>query len=254
MLRLSEVFMRSYLAFGFTVLFGQAVFSQVLSIRADEWCPYNCDPSGKEKGYVIEILESMASKHQLKLDYQIMPWSRSLNEARSGKVDMVIGAVDGDREGLIFSEPIGRDSECVFAIKGSPIKSIEDLNQFSSIGTVIDYVYSEEVMTWITANPQKIQPVGGDNPLESNFKKVLGGRISALLENQAVGNHYLNLNPDFNKIKSIGCLAGSLMYVAFSKSKPDSQKYVNLLNKTLIEMKKTGEFKKLLQKYNVPTF
>lgn len=235
-------------------LFAQADKNNLIRIRADEWCPYNCSKDRKEPGYVLEIFEYMAKKFQYKIDYEVMPWSRSLSDARDGKIESVIGAIDGDKDGLIFTEAIGNDTDCIYGLSGKPVKSVEDLHQFDSIGTVIDYVYQQDMMNWMTKNSSKIQSVAGTNPLSSNIKKVLAGRISAFIENQAVADYYLKENSEYSKIKNIGCLTGDLVYVGFSKKNPLAPTMVKHFNLTLFELRKTGKLKKILDKYNAPIF
>ena len=66
------------------------------SIRADSWCPYNCEPSDNHSGYMIEIIELAAKSAGHKVDYKIVPWSRALVDVRLGQINGVVGASDGD--------------------------------------------------------------------------------------------------------------------------------------------------------------
>ena len=76
----------------FTALFlvplsilNRPAFSDTISMRADVWCPYNCDPSSKDLGLAIEIAEYAFAKKGHKIDYQIFPWPRTVITGVSSK-------------------------------------------------------------------------------------------------------------------------------------------------------------------------
>jgi polar amino acid transport system substrate-binding protein len=52
--------------------------ADTISIRADLWCPFNCDPSGAKPGYMIEIAKAVFEPLGHKIDYQTLNWARAI--------------------------------------------------------------------------------------------------------------------------------------------------------------------------------
>ena len=67
----------------FLVMFGSNVWADVITLRADEWCPYNCQPKSQNPGFIIEIAETVFKKAGHTIDYQVMPWARPRSETGS---------------------------------------------------------------------------------------------------------------------------------------------------------------------------
>jgi len=45
-----------------------------VSLRADFWCPFNCEPDAARPGFMVEIAPyALGSKYGHTVDYQIMP-------------------------------------------------------------------------------------------------------------------------------------------------------------------------------------
>ena len=166
--------------------------ADVITIRADEWCPFNCDP-GERPGYGIEIFTEAMKSAGHTVDYKVEPWTRALEKAKEGKYNAVIGANIGEiAEYQLKSgkEPIGLSMDCVFARADSQVKFTKpsDLDQFKRIGVINDYDYSEAVQKWINdpKNAARVDGVAGDEPVVLNIRKLEGGRIDAMIEDKSV--------------------------------------------------------------------
>ena len=227
-----------------------------ITIRADSWPPFNADPNDPLPGYGIEILKAIFEKQGYKIDYQLMPWTRALEEVKSGKYDGAIGAAVDDARDFVFpSEPIAVITNTFFAKKGSTwtyagLSSLEKIK----LGTIESYPYTPEIDEYVNANKKsdKVQAVSGDNAVVTNIKKLQAGRIDVVLECPQVMNWTL---------KTMGIAEGDVVpvgkveqsdqiFVAFSPAKPESKKYAEMLSDGIKQLRASGELKKILDKYN----
>jgi polar amino acid transport system substrate-binding protein len=230
--------------------------ADVITLRADQWMPYNGDPNSAMPGYLIEIAKSAFEKAGHKMDYQIMNWERTVAWTRTGDIDCAVGATRDDDASLVFPQySMGSNVTSIFVKKGNPWRftNIEDLKKIN-LGVIGAYGYGEPLDSYIKdpANAHFVQDVKGDNALEQNIRKLLSGRIDALVEAPPVIAYKLanlNMKDALEDAGTPNTLAD--LYIACSPKKPNSAAYVKLLEDELQRMRATGELKTLLDKYNV---
>ena len=227
-----------------------------ITVRADSWPPFNADPKDPLPGYGIEILKAVFEKQGYKIDYQLMPWTRTLEEVKAGKFDGAIGAANGDAPDFVFPlEPIGEVSSVFYGKKGTTWRydgkaSLEKI----SLGVVDGYPFTPEIDEYIAANKKsdKVQADSGDNAIITNIKKLQAGRVDAVLESPQVMNWMLKVaGVAEGEIVPVGKTdLSDKIYVAFSPAKPDSKKYADILSEGIKQLRASGELKKILDKYN----
>jgi len=81
-----------------------AADADVVTLRADEWCPYNCAPGSHQPGFAIEIAQRAFEPIGATVDYQTMTWSRALVEVRRGVYDGAVAATKFEAPRLFFGE------------------------------------------------------------------------------------------------------------------------------------------------------
>ena len=62
-----------------------------LTLAADNWCPFNCQPNSTYPGYMIEIAQQVFAEYNININYQVIPWSRALRLCRAGIISAVVG-------------------------------------------------------------------------------------------------------------------------------------------------------------------
>jgi ABC-type amino acid transport substrate-binding protein len=88
------------------LLSSASALADTISIRADEWLPYNGPQSKKPAGYMIEAAEKIAAANGHTIKYATMPWDDAVAAVRRGAHDCVVGALKADAEGFAFpAEP-----------------------------------------------------------------------------------------------------------------------------------------------------
>ncbi len=239
------------------------VYADTITIKSDEWCPFNCKPGSAQPGYMIEIAKTIFRKAGHTVSYSINPWIRSIYLARKGKISAIVGATKGEVADFTFpEEEFGISMTYFFVKKGNPwrYKGVASLKNLK-IGIQVDYEYGERLDEYFHKhiNLNKIHELRVENPLEVNIKKLAMGRIDTVPENKAVF---------INKAKQMGLLkkfveAGAdpikskkdyesiKVYLAFSPKNPKSKEYAKIISEGIKSMRASGELQKILNKYGL---
>ena len=78
------------------------VQAEEITIVADEWCPFNCEPNSKAPGFMIEIATEIFSKAGHSVNYSTMDWDEALTAVRKGEFKAIVGAANEDAPDSIF--------------------------------------------------------------------------------------------------------------------------------------------------------
>ncbi len=231
--------------------------ADVITVCADNWCPYNCDPGSDNPGYIIEIVKQVFEKSGHSIDYKIMPWTRAITVCRAGEINAIVGASRTDAPDFVFpSNTLGQSGYGMFVAKTtawtySGIASLKGV----SIGVIDDYTYNEELDAYIKENrkdPKKVQVASGVDAREINIKKLEGGRIDAFLESPSVMLYSLNKMGLSDKFKMAGMVGKpDDIYIAFSPANPKSKEYAKILSEGIASLRKSGALATLLSTYGL---
>jgi polar amino acid transport system substrate-binding protein len=247
-------FLLSFFALSSAPLLAQTT----LTVRADYWAPYNGNPGEKPPGYVVEMMEAIYAPLKVKIDYQLMPWTRAVDEAGKGKVQAVIGALKADAPQLTFpQEPCGKSSIGFYTLASDAwVFSGPDSLTGKTLGVIADYSYSEQLDAYIKqhrADTKKISFTTGDSALEQSIQMLRRGRIGVFVE---------DLNVFEAKRAKLGLkkedfrLAGqdnesSPIYVAFAPNLPETAKLVADWDAGVKRLRASGELAKILATYGL---
>lgn len=239
-----------------TALAAPVAQADTITLRADEWCPYNCAEGSDKPGYGVEIAKEILAKAGHTLDYKNMAWARALEECRKGGVVAVIGAARKDAPDFVFpNEPMAVVDNTFVVKKGNAWRyagsaSLEKVK----LGAVQGYSYDGDVGSYVEANAKdkaRIDMNGGDNALEQNLKKLVAGRIDATVDAKPVLAYKLAQLGLADKVEMAGSVDLSQTFVAFSPANPKSKEYAQLIDKGLAEMRASGRLKQILDRYGV---
>jgi len=230
--------------------------AEVMKVRADTWMPYNGDPKAKDNGYIIELLKEIFEP-EVKIDYNLLPWKRALKDCEEGSIDAVVGAYTVDVPGFVLpKECVDVSSDAFFKLKTHTwmYKDIKSLGS-EKMGYIINYATNEELIKYMDANQKsdKVQLVGGEDPLEQNLKKLLAGRITVVLDNYSVLKYRIHEMKADDKIVFAGKFLDEVdkIYVAFSPKRPTSKKYAEIFDRKFNELKASGRVNEIRKKYNL---
>jgi polar amino acid transport system substrate-binding protein len=229
--------------------------ADTITIAGDSWCPFNCETGSANPGYMVEIAQQVFGKAGHVVVYKIIPWARAKEESRAGQITGIIGAYKDDAPDFIFpanEQGVMANELFVLAESGWKYEGLTSLSS-ATLGIIADYSYYPDVDGYIEknkANPKLIQTASGDNALETNIKKLQGGRITAIIETPAVFWYTANRMGISSKLKSAGA-AGKAdpISIAFSPKLAKSKDYAALLATGMTDLRKSGELAKILKKY-----
>lgn len=236
-----------------------AVLPKTVTLVADVWCPFNCEPDSDKPGVIIEIAKRAFALHGITVDYKIVPWARAIEETRNGKYNGIVGAARGDAEDFVFPEtPQSKSVMTFFVRKDSPWRyngpqSLESI----SLGSIVDYSYGEEVDAYIErhkSDMRRIQQVSGDNALDMNIRKLVKGRIGATIDSDSVIAYHLAAAYLQNELVPAGSLDADddqNLHVAFSPKIPASKELAKILSDETKRMRQDGEYAEILKRYNL---
>lgn len=255
--------------FGLVVLayllisFPSAISADTITVKADAWCPFNCEPGSDSPGYMIEVARVIFQKAGHELVYENMPWSRSIDHARKGKIDAIPGASRGEVPDFVFpEEEFGASMTYFFVKKGSPWRftGVDSLAGIR-IGVQDDYEYGGGIDEYIEKNrdSMSVQVVKSDDPVTLNIKKLVKGNIDAYPEDKLVFQYNAKSMGILDQVEEAGMipvesmedLESTKIYLAFSPANPKSAQYAEILSAGIMAMRASGELQRILDKYGL---
>lgn len=233
------------------------VVAAVVSIRADPWYPFNGDPDSDRPGYMIEIARYALAKGGHQVDYQILPWRRSLDAAERGRIDCVVGVHPVSARSLLYTEEsYGRVEEAFFSRRDAPpwqYRNVGDLRD-KVVAVIGGYRYGDSIDPYVAemANTRSVYVANGEDALERNIRMLLAGRVDLVLEVPYVFNAKAKEMGVLQEVREAARLNESYdLYIACSPVRVTSDGYLRLLDAGIRELRRTGELRKILDKYGV---
>ena len=233
------------------------LYADTISVRADEWCPYNCAPGDKTPGFMLEIATAILEKAGHKIDYKIQPWNSAVEDCLAGKINAIIGASTSDSDQLIFGEEgQGFGGFCFFAKSDSDLTYDNFMSKIKlkKLAIIDGYGYGPKIDSYVKKNkenPNLIISTTGDNALKVNINKLMKSEVDLIVSDPNVAEYY-SINMGLKgKIKKIGCEEDNQLFLAFSPKNPKSKEYAKLMTDGVRQMRKDGSLKAILDKYNL---
>lgn len=246
-----------YIIWIFFLLFFNLHAADRLIIAGDNWCPYDCDDSNSQRGYVVELTQKIFEPHGIKVEYKTIPWARALRELEHGLIDGIIGASKIkerlDKGYLYPKETIGIAQSVFVAAKGDPWKYYD----ISSLETIIlgvqhDYIYGEPLDGYTQkhiGNPSLIQLMAGNNTFLRNLEKIKLGRIDVAIEDKAVALYTMKQAGFSGEFTIAGGLEADPIYLTFS---PHQNKNITtLFDQGIQKLRREKKLLKILEKYGL---
>ena len=238
------------------LVFSSLMLAQTLLFECDYWAPYNAEPNSDEPGFQVEIAQKIFEKAGFKFEYSLVPFTRALRNVQAGDAHGTFGLYESEANSnnlLLPKNHLGIGQTYFYVLTNNNwsydgISSLE--NQM--LGVIQDYEYDDgELDEFIekNKNTMKVQVMTGDKALENNIQKLLNNRITVTLEDEAVMSWKLKKMGLEGKIKKAGIFDDSYkIFVAFTPTRPE---LVDIFDKGVEELRKSGELKKIFDKYGI---
>ena len=227
----------------------------MITLRADEWCPYNCDPSSDRPGYMIEIATEIFEAAGHSVDYRILNWSRSLEETRRGRYSAVVGAIPEEVPDFVLSGVLGLSTDGLAVRAGTAI-DLSRPNPFNGLilAAISDYGYGEPPAAYISANaddPLKVQIIAGDDALERNLRKLMAGRVDIVVDDMYVLAQLLAERGIQQDVDIIVANQPNPVFIAFSPADPRAGEFAEILAEGTQRLRTSGRLDEILARYGL---
>ena len=220
-----------------------------MDIMTENYPPFNYkDKNGKVVGITTEIVQEILKEVQEEdTVIKLMPWARAYKYITNKPNKILFSMTRTAQREYMFKwvGPIADNSWVFYARSDSNIKlnSLEDAkNDRYKIGTYFDGANE----LFLKENDfYNIYSVPNDL---INVKKLIRGRIDLWAAGETQGLYkakQIGINP--NKIKKIFKIKDTKLYIAFSRTTPNS--VINLWQNKLDLIKKDGRYQKIMDKY-----
>jgi ABC-type amino acid transport substrate-binding protein len=203
------------------------------------------DKEGMNKGLDIDIAKFLSKRlfgKEEAVDFVTVTAGNRIHFLTSGKVDILLASmtITEERKRVIdFSTPYFISGLLILVPKNSRVKKYEDLagkKVATVVGTTGDKAIKELVPTADRIQFQR-------NP--EALKALLDGRADAFVQDDVLLIEMEEKNP---KLKMANWKPFRPAYYGLGVRKGD-EKWLNFVNASLREMKKSGEYEKLLEKW-----
>ncbi|PIE39054.1 MAG: hypothetical protein CSA52_00080 [Gammaproteobacteria bacterium] len=236
-------------------LSGGSALADTVTIRADEWYPFNGVPDSESPGFMIEIAARALAKGGHRVDYQNMPWERAVNAVQNGRIDCIVGTRKGSLDLVYPEEAQGIEDTAFYAIPGKKWTLDKKHLMANKMAVIGGYSYDEGMLdAHIAAQSGKglVHVSKGADALDKNIKMLLAGRVDIVAESPFVMLAKLAETGKTGKVVEVARMNKPYdLYVACSPVKPSSKEYARLLTDGTRALRDSGELKVILDKYGL---
>ncbi|KZY31479.1 hypothetical protein A3752_00045 [Oleiphilus sp. HI0081] len=223
--------------------------AETIQIASGEYPPWTSQslPGG---GYINRLVSEAFKLHNIDVKFDYLPWKRALEATRIGNYHATSfwGESEERRQDFLHSQTIENIYFVFFYTKkrfNGPFKwqSLDELGRLK-IGATRSYTYNDEF--WRLYKQDRLR-VSISNTDIDNLRKLISGTIDLFPISEFTGKYLLHRNFSPAEIESIGintkALSEGKNYILFSKTQPDSQYYLNILNAGLEALRQEGKFR-----------
>lgn len=230
-------------------LFAAEPYLQLVTL---EYPPYITQVGGHTEGLVVDIVNEVFSRMGQGIEIGVYPWSRSLHMLNIGQADALFTikktpereiSMLFPKESLISQDYVffkRRDSSFNF---DGDYASIAD----ASIGIVQDTSYGARFDEAVKQG--RFKRLDSAVNYELTFRKLLGGRVDAVICSHLVGLRILQQQRGLDQVVVSGPPSETAVsYLVFTRSK-DHSKLAAAFDRHIARMKKDGTIKKMTTQY-----
>ncbi len=228
----------------------------ILTMGWEPWRPYQyLNKKNQLTGLDIELIQAVVINMGCKLKFEKMPWKRLLKQAKDGKVDLVSGATitEERKKWAYFSNPYRTETMGVFVRKNNsskyPFKSIADITQSKFNLGINSGVYYGSLFKKLMKDPKFKKRIQVVTNYKQNVPKLLLGRIDGFIANVISGVDELRVKNVLDKVELHPMIVSSTTNSVILSKKSVKFEMVDKFNKSLSELKQSGKYEKILNKY-----
>ena len=196
-------------------------------------------------GLFFDIVRSVYEPVGIKMTYEIFPWKRAEAMIASAEADAMLSALKR-KDRLTPEYPLWVEYTAV-VFRKDKIKEWNGLKTLDNKRTVWLRGYDFHTISYLKSVKLDWAEI---DEYESGWKMLEKGRTDFYIDALADIEQYIRKNkPDMN-VYQVETVWGENAYMSFSKTEK-SKKLIEIYDRKIIEMFKSGELKKIFEKWNV---
>lgn len=232
-----------------------------LVVVGESFPPFEFMKDGKAVGVDVDIATTIFKEMNIDVEVKILPWKRAWKMIETGKADAVFSTSRKDKRKpfLYYPEENMWVSEYVFFKQGEVGETMsigyqDALKNKYTVGVIRGNSYHDSF--W---NAFPNQPDGSLNAMleeavdaDINFQKLAKGRMDLFIIDKIVGLYLVRINDLQDKIiysNQVLFSKGYPMPFAKKSNYPEIDKIAQQFEQKLIEIKKNGEYQKILDRW-----
>jgi len=227
--------------------FGETTSS--LTCYSTVYAPYTFIKENKVVGIDIDLINSISKKIGISVSFEIIPWSRLLQNVRKGNIDCAMAfLLDSEytKNMVYMKQPITIGEYSVF-IKKENKSYFKELKDFEGKSIAVNRGFKTPEVFQQAVNDNKITQYDVGNE-EQSLQMLMSSRVNGVLTDKNVGLFNLQQMKIDSVIPLDASLATTPVFLVFSK-KWQTNGIVNKFDEALAEMKQDGTYQKILIQY-----
>ncbi|MBT3879834.1 MAG: transporter substrate-binding domain-containing protein [Candidatus Scalindua sp.] len=214
-------------------------------ILTEEFPPYNFTDNEKISGISTEIVREILKKVNHPDKLEVLPWMQGYNLLQEENNIILFSTTRSPMREDLFKwvGPLVPNNTVFFAKKGSgiSISSMDDARKVKSIG-----VYKDDFGE-LLLKKKGFNNLNSELDNKLNVKKLAEGKIDLWIINELTGKHMARKVGLEDKIEKVYAVQKDYMYIAFSKSTPDTviKEWQNVLD----TIKADGTYAQIFSKW-----
>lgn len=227
----------------------------VVKLCADQWMPYNGDPTDTKPGYVVELARTIFESKGMKVDYTVMPYEEALEKVKTGEMTGAIGPNQEEGKELVLpKEPIGSLATCLLTLADNTW-TYDNIASFrrARLGATKGYTYWPALDTYIerAAGKDGVFVAEGDDPLAVLMQKLQAHELDVVVESEPILLWYLRSHElDRNQFRVVYKGTNEPIYLAFTPN-DEGRRLAALFDEGVRALRASGELTKLLGRYGL---
>jgi len=227
----------------------------LLTLAADDWCPYNCSVAAAPPGYVLELARAIFEPLGVRVTYRRQPWARTLQAVRNAEVSAAIGATRDELPLAIFpAEPIGQFQGYLIQRREADWHYHDNASlQGKRLGVINSYDYGpfNTFLDSLRGSPD-LAVLSGDDAGRRALAMLVRGRLDGYVEDRAVALYTARQMGVADQVRVDAPVAPPLrLYLAFSAQDPAAARYAQLWTAGIRSMRADGRLAAILARYGV---
>ncbi len=223
-----------------------------IQVAIIDWCPQICI-EGPQRGYIIDILELFGKEEKLSFNYNLLPWSRGIDDTRRGVVDVLLAPTKTEAPQLHFPQQhVGIQQMCFYGLKEN---SWRYTGPESITATMLIAAEQEaslgELEPYLKKNPHNfaMQPIDHHWIL---VQKVVKKQADVMIYTSHTMRDYIKGSLMAKDLEEKGCLNREYIFTAF---KPTNKEWAKNLAERFDQFMErshaNGTLEKVMRRYHI---